>query len=194
MPKRALIVIDVQNIYTNPKSEMYSSDSRKTVERINELVRDFKTRNEPIIYVRHAHKPDGSDAGRLFDYSGEEEDLGFIEGTEEVKFDNRLVLDPAAPVITKNRYSAFKNTELDILLKRLSVERVVICGFMTNFCCESTAREALDMDYFVDFVIDATGTPGTDGMQEAEIRRAVGDMLSAGIARVFKTARYLKGR
>jgi ureidoacrylate peracid hydrolase len=95
-------------------------------------------------------------------------------------------------MITKNRYSAFKNTKLHAILRRMTVERVVICGFMTNFCCESTAREALDLDYFVDFVVDATGTPGTDGMQENQIRKVVAELLGAGFARVYQTKQYLK--
>ena len=38
---------------------------------------------------------------------------------------------------------------------------------MTNFCCESTARYAHDVDFHVDFISDATGTPGTDNLSEA---------------------------
>ena len=63
---------------------------------------------------------------------------------------------------------------------------------MTNFCCESTARDALDLDYYVDFVVDATGTPGTDNYDEEEIRIIVGELLSAGFANVYSTKNYLK--
>lgn len=191
MAKRALIVVDVQKVYTNPESEMFCPDSEKTVKRINTLIRFFDAKNLPILYIRHVHKPDGSDAGRLFDFTGEQEEIGFIEGTKEVEFDDQLILQPSAHVIDKNRYSAFKNTMLDAILKTMSVERVVICGFMTNFCCESTAREALDMDYFVDFVIDATGTPGTDELGENQVRKVVGGLLAAGFARVYRAKQYI---
>lgn len=192
MARRALMVIDVQKIYTDPESETYAPDSAKTIKRINDLVSLFKAKGLPIVYIRHAHKKDGSDTGRLFDFAGEEEEVGLVEGTEEVEFDSRLVLETSAPIMTKNRYSAFKNTRLHAILKKMGVERVVICGFMTNFCCESTAREALDLDYFVDFVVDATGTPGTDGMQEDQVRKVVAELLSAGFARVYQTKQYLK--
>ena len=192
MAKRALVVIDVQKVYTDPESETYAPDSAGTIKRINDLINLFKAKKLPIVYVRHAHKSDGSDAGRLFDFAGEEEEVGFIEGTDDVEFDNRLIVERSAPIITKNRYSAFKNTKLHAILKRMGVERVVICGFMTNFCCESTAREALDLDYFVDFVVDATGTPGTDGMRENQVRKVVAELLGAGFARVYQAKQYLK--
>ena len=62
---------------------------------------------------------------------------------------------------------------------------------MTNFCCESTARDAHDRDYFVDFIIDATGTPGTDNFNERKIRKIVSELLSSGFARIKTTKEYL---
>jgi nicotinamidase-related amidase len=83
------------------------------------------------------------------------------------------------------------NTKLGGLLKKLKVNRVVVCGFMTNFCCESTARDALDLDYYVDFIVDATGTPGTDKYNEQKIRSIVAELLGAGFARITNTEDYL---
>lgn len=190
---RALLVIDVQNIYTDKKSELYCKDSAKTVERINALVAAFEKSKELVIYIRHVHKRDGSDVGRMFDYLGEAEDFNFKEGTSEVKYDSRLKLTKKRVELTKNRYSAFVGTSLESTLQKASVDTVVICGFMTNFCCESTAREAHDNDYFVDFVVDATGTPGTENFDEKALRKSVADVMEAGIARVSATKAFLKG-
>ena len=189
----ALLVIDAQKIYTNPDSEMYCKDSKLTIKKINSLIEGFQLAKKPIIFVRHIHKRDGSDLGRMFDYLGEaEEDFNFKEDTEEVEYDDNLMKPEKSIEIIKNRYSAFVGTDLETLLKRAKVDTVVICGFMTNFCCESTARDAHDRDYFVDFIVDATGTPGTDKMNEKEIRKVVTDLLKAGFARVKTTQRYLK--
>lgn len=189
----ALLVIDAQRIYTNPDSEMYCPDSKATLKRMNELIETFARRGDPIVLVRHVHKADGSDLGRLFDFSGEaEEEFDFVEGSEEVEYSEGLVRPRGAVEIVKNRYSAFAGTRLDQQLRELGVDRVAICGFMTNFCCESTARAAHDLDYFVDFVLDATGTPGTDNLDEKEIRRVVGELLGAGFAVVYKTSKYCK--
>jgi len=189
--KKALLVIDVQNIYTNRDSELFCRDSKKTTERINQIITGFESKKLPIIYVRHIHKEDGSDLGRMFDYSGEFEGFNFKENSIDVEFDSNLVQVENSYKIVKKRYSAFERTDLDQYLKKNNIERIVIVGFMTNFCCESTAREAHDKDYYVDFVIDATGTPGTDNLDEKEIRKIVAELLKSGFATIYKTKDYI---
>lgn len=188
----ALIVIDAQKIYTDRKSELFSKDAASTVKNINFLIDAFTKRGQPILFVRHVHKLDGSDLGRMFDFAGEAEEFNFKEGSAEVEYDPKLKRHADAPEIVKNRYSAFVNTDLDKRLRKAEVDTVVICGFMTNFCCESTARDAHDRDYFVDFVADATGTPGTEKLNQAKIRKVVSELLAAGYARVSTTKSYLR--
>ena len=191
--KKALLVIDAQRIYTSRESELYCKDSRSTIARINSLVERFQRDKAPVIYIRHMHKKDGSDLGRMFDYTGEpEDDFNFKEDSEEVEYDVNLIRDNNSVEIIKNRYSAFAGTSLHSTLKKAAVTQVVICGFMTNFCCESTARDAHDLDYFVNFVVDATGTPGTDNLDEKQIRKLVSELLSAGFSQVMSTTKFLK--
>ena len=190
--KTALIVIDVQRIYTDRGSEMYCPDARGTVRRINSLIERYKAKHLPIFLLRHIHKADGTDLGRMFDYSGESDpEFNFREGTPEVEYDTQLIRPRSATELVKNRYSAFASTDLDRRLRAAKVVRVAIRGFMTNFCCESTARDAHDRDYFVDFVVDATGTPGTDKFDEAKIRKIVAELLGAGFCQVISTRSHL---
>lgn len=191
----ALIVVDAQNIYTDPESEMFCQDSKATIHRVNSLIQLFQRRRKPIFFIRHVHKRNGSDLGRMFDFTGEpEEDFNFKEGSDEVKYDHNLIRPEGSVEIIKTRYSAFIGTNLEKKLKQLGVNTVVICGFMTNFCCDSTAREAHDRDFFVDFVVDATGTPGTDKLKERAIRKVVGELLGSGYARVMSTKVFLGRR
>ena len=188
----ALLVIDPQRIYTDPESEMFCADAAETIKRINLLLKQAKTSKQLVILIRHVHKRDASDLGRLFDFSGEaEEDFNFKEGSGEVEYDDRLTRPKSAVELTKNRYSAFVNSNLAKTLEENKIKKVVICGFMTNFCCESTARDALDRDYYVDFIADATGTPGTDNYDEEKIRDIVSELLGAGFANVYTTENYL---
>lgn len=190
--KPALVVLDAQRIYTSHDSELYSENASKTLAKINQLVSAFEKKGWPLVFVRHIHQPDGSDTGRMFDYTGEpEEDFNFKAGTDEVEYDPELKVPADAAHITKTRYSAFAKTQLEDNLHRLGVDTVVVCGFMTNFCCDSTARDAHDRDYFVDFIVDATGTPGIETMEQDEIREAVGNFLAEGYARVYRTQDYL---
>jgi len=189
----ALLVIDAQNVYTNRESDLFCKDSARTIERINSLIDAFQRASKPIFFIRHIHKRDGSDLGRMFDFTGEpEEDFNFKEGDEEVEYDPRLAKPRGATEVRKNRYSAFAGTMLENSLREKKIDRVVICGFMTNFCCESTARYAHDVDFHVDFIPDATGTPGTENYSESELRKTVADSIAGGIGRVRSTKQFLK--
>ena len=192
MNTSALLVIDAQKIYTTKDSEMYCKDSPGTIKRVNSLIDLYQESRMPIIFIRHIHNNDGSDLGRMFDFSGEaEEDFNFKSGSDEVEYDPGLHRPRQLEEVIKNRYSAFVGTDLENLLRKKKVTTVTICGFMTNFCCDSTARDAHDRDFFVDFISDATGTPGTEHLGEKEIRKIVAELLGTGYARIHTTKKYL---
>lgn len=189
----ALIVLDPQKIYTDSESELYCQDANVVISNINQLIDKFEQTKKTIVLVRHEHKSDGTDIGHLFDFDGEaEEDFNFKEGTREVEFDADLRIPSQSIQIVKNRYSAFAGTQLASQLKMKGIDTVVVCGFMTNFCCASTARQALDEDFYVVFLPDATGTPGTDNMNQEKVREVTSDLLGAGFAQISSTADYLK--
>lgn len=193
MSDTALLVIDVQNIYALPDSPLCVPGIQASLGRINQLIEAFGAAGKPVIYVRHVHRADGRDAGRMFDFAGTAEPVSFVEGTAEADYVDGLMQLPAALHITKHRYSCFEGTALEPILRSLGVSRLAICGYMTNFCCETTARAAHDKDYFVDFIADATGAPdlGADYRQEAIIQ-AVTATLGAGFARIFTARDYLE--
>ncbi|WP_234732382.1 cysteine hydrolase family protein [Acidocella facilis] len=193
MSDTALLVIDVQNIYAMPDSPLCVPGIQASLSRINQLIEAFGAAGKPVIYVRHVHRADGRDAGRMFDFGGTAEPVSFVEDTPEADYVDGLKQLPAALHITKHRYSCFEGTALEPILRSLNVSRVAICGYMTNFCCETTARAAHDKDYFVDFIADATGAPdlGAEYRQEAIIQ-AVTATLGAGFARIFTTQDYLE--
>ena len=191
MANRALLVIDAQNVYTSSDSELHCKRARQTIERINEVVADAQQRGDMIVVIRHVHRSDGSDLGRMFDYLGDpEEDFNFKDGTDEVDLDSKLTLPRKRIDIRKTRYSAFVGTDLDAQLRSRKVDSLTICGFMTNCCCEGTARHGHDLDYFVDFITDATGTPGTEKQTQSDLRAHVGDVLRTGYARTWTTKRW----
>lgn len=192
MTPMALLVIDAQRIYTDPDAELFCRESAATLANINRLIDAFAARRLPIVLVRHVHKADGSDVGRMFDYAGEAADFSFKEGSAEVEYSVGLRRPSGAVEIVKTRYSAFQRTDLDGVLRSREVTRVVVCGFMTNFCCESTAREAHDRDFYVTFVPDATGCPDLAGLSQADIRRVVSTVLEAGFATIMTTGEAVR--
>ncbi|KAI9716147.1 MAG: hypothetical protein M1812_005575 [Candelaria pacifica] len=61
-------------------------------------------------------------------------------------------------LIGKNTYDAFINTDLEKILKEKGIERVVVCGVMTDCCCDTSARSAFDRGFETWLIDDACGT------------------------------------
>lgn len=76
---------------------------------------------------------------------------------------------PEDPIIVKHRFGAFANTRLDQLLRSNNVKTVVLAGVLTDVCVESTARAAIDHDYYVVVAADCTATLDED-RQRASLR------------------------
>lgn len=191
---RAILVIDVQKIYTDPASPLHCIGNAEAIANINAIVSTAEAAGDLVVHVRHIHRADGADAGRMFDFSGEAGELGFVEGTQEVEDDPTLKIPAGALTISKQRYSCFVGTGLDRMLRERSVDRIIVTGFMTNFCCEATARHGHDLDFFVDFPIDATGCPDlSETATQDAIKAGTAATLAAGFARVMTTAEWLSG-
>jgi nicotinamidase-related amidase len=159
---------------------------------MNRLIDHAVVRGDFIVYVRHVHRKDGSDAGRMFDFAGGAGEISFVEGTPEVDLDPRLKLHKGALTITKGRYSAFVGTGLDETLRQQKIDRIAVTGFMTNYCCETTARQGHDLDYYVDFIMDATGCPDASAdIKQPLIKSITGTVLAGGFACVMSTDDYL---
>jgi len=186
--REVLLVIDVQNIYTNSESELFVKGNSKIISNINKIIAKFRNESKEVIFIKHQHRKDLSDLGRMFDFAGDSNETQFIEGDIETEFDKRLKIRKKDIVIIKTRYDAFEKTNLQDILQANDVNKVVICGFMTNFCCETTARTAHGKDYYVDFVIDATGTPGTEALSPKQTIKATVATLSSGFAVIKNTA------
>ena len=61
-------------------------------------------------------------------------------------------------VVVKHRYSGFKGTNLDLILRSAGIQTVILTGVATNACVESTGRDVYMHDYYLVFVGDGTAT------------------------------------
>jgi isochorismate hydrolase len=142
--KTALLVIDMQIFF--------ASLSKPILGNVISLIDVCRARKVEIFFTRHGHRDPKKDGGMLGKWW---QDL-IQYGSAEWEIINELTVSPHDTIVDKNRYSAFFNTDLDRDLKAHGVEDLVICGVMTNCCCETTARDAFIRDYRVFFVADAT--------------------------------------
>ena len=60
--------------------------------------------------------------------------------------------------MVKNYPSAFTKTDLEATLRKHGIDTLVISGYMTHMCCDTTAREGFHRDFRVLFLDDATAT------------------------------------
>lgn len=192
MKNTALLIIDAQKIYSNEDSELVIEGMNTYIKKINKLIDFFEKNKSTVIYIKHQHTKDGNDAGRLYDFSGEEEELGFVEGTEEVEYTSELKIIDNKYEIIKTRYNAFYNTNLNEILEQNNISKIVISGFMTNFCCDSTARSAHDRDYFIDYMYDATGCPDLENFNQEKIKKIYTETLSFGFANILNVDDFIK--
>jgi ureidoacrylate peracid hydrolase len=73
------------------------------------------------------------------------------------------------PIVTKHRFDAFLNTDLDTILRANGIRTVVMAGIATNVCVETTTRSAFLRDYYVVVAADACATFSEDE-HEASLR------------------------
>ncbi len=154
VPASVLLVVDMQRFFLDPGSQTFTCGGLAILPKVRQLVASFRRARRPVIYTRHVHHPDGSDLGIMgWWWAGK-----CIEGSPDSDVHPDLAPLPGEKVVFKHRYSAFYGTDLEIVLRGLGIEDVVIAGVMTNLCCESTARDAYYRDYRVFFLADATGS------------------------------------
>ena len=157
--RAALIVIDIQKSTFIDDSAVRSIDNmpgyKDRMLAARDLVDAAHDNDVPVIFVKEVHRPDLIDFGRELDG---DEDLHCLDGdprTEIAK--EELGFRPGDHEVPKRRYSAFFGTDLEILLKGLKVETLILCGGLTDVCVHYTFVDGHQSDYFCRVVEDCVG-------------------------------------
>jgi nicotinamidase-related amidase len=138
--KKALLVIDVQNEYFTGKLKVtYPNNSLDNILK----VMDYAKENDMLIIIVQHTSINGNT---------------FIKNSNEWEIHPKILEKSYDYIIEKNEPSSFYGTNLEEILKKENIEGVVISGYMTQMCCDTTAREAFHKGYLVEFLSDATGT------------------------------------
>ncbi len=149
--KTGLVVIDLQKGVVGMTAEPYQTSV--VVSNAGKLVREFRKNNMPVFLVRVKFSSDKIDSLKPI----LESDIQFTAalGDDWSEFVPALGPEPSDIVITKRQWGAFYGTDLDLQLRRRSLDTIVLCGIATNFGVESTARFAYEYGYQQIFVEDA---------------------------------------
>jgi nicotinamidase-related amidase len=135
-----LVLIDIQNTYR--QGLMQLTNVEPAIQEAQQLLKKARNLGIPIIHIQHDAGP-----GTPYDVAAE---IGAIA-------------DEVAPIagetiIIKNYPNAFVQTNLDAELKALSAKNIVLAGFMTHMCVNSTAHGGFNLGYSPTIVASATAT------------------------------------
>ena len=169
MPERALIegqpvliVVDIQGGSSAPAEDRGDADSAESalpfmpgydeaMKPAPGLVAAARDAGVPVIFFQEAHRRDLVDFGRELDGA---EGIHLLEGDPGTEISPALGVRPDDYVIRKRRYSCFFGTELEILLKGLGADTLILIGGHTDVCVHYTFVDAHQHDYFCRVVTD----------------------------------------
>src|SRR5436853_1738842 len=176
--KKALIVVDVQNDFC-PGGSLPVAHGDEVVAPLNQLIREFLGRGEPVFKTRDWHPA----KTKHFAAYGGAWPVHCVQGTRGAEFHPDLMDDPRVTIISKgidesaDGYSGFDGTNLAQLLRDGGVEELWIGGLATDYCVKHTVLDALRQGFEVKALADAmraVNVNADDG------KKAIDEMRQAG--------------
>ena len=150
--RTALLVIDMQNDFLLPDAPVPAPGGLDLIPAIAQLGRACRSAGFPVVYTQEMHRSDLSDFGIELDF----EPAHCLEGTPGMDLVDGLEPEPGDVRIKgKRRYDAFLGTDLDLTLRALGVQNLLVCGVCTDICVISTVHHARNLDYRVVVLRDA---------------------------------------
>jgi nicotinamidase-related amidase len=148
-----LIVVDIQT--GPPPGEKrpipLMCEGGTTHEKARLLIAAARQAQVPVVFIQEAHRPDLVDFGRELDGA---EDVHCLEDDPGTPISDQIGYRPEDYFIRKRRYSAFYGTDLEILLKGLKAQTLILIGGLTDVCVHYTFVDAHQGDYYTRVVED----------------------------------------
>ena len=192
--RAAHVIVDLQNGFVQPGAPVEVPAARSIMPNVNRIIREVRRSGGINLFLRFTHDPDENMPwtvpGTL--RPGPEGDLvrkAFARHMDYWQLSADLDLGADDLVLDKTRYSAFipGTCELQTVLRKRNLDTVVISGVLSNCCCESTARDAMQLNYKVVFVEDANAAL-TDAAHNGTL-----DNMAALFADVISTGELVEG-
>jgi nicotinamidase-related amidase len=146
-PKTALIVVDMQNDFASQGGLLYNPATEAIKPQIRLLINQARKEGLPVIFTQDWHRADDPEFEIWPPHA--------IEGSPGAAIIPELEVRQGDYTIRKRTYNAFFATDLDLLLRDLAIERLVICGTVSNICVLNTAGDAALWGYRVVIPQDA---------------------------------------
>ncbi|VTR94227.1 isochorismatase : Nicotinamidase-like amidase OS=Singulisphaera acidiphila (strain ATCC BAA-1392 / DSM 18658 / VKM B-2454 / MOB10) GN=Sinac_0078 PE=4 SV=1: Isochorismatase [Gemmata massiliana] len=183
MPKRALIVIDIQNDYF-PGGKWTLSGMDAAADNAAKVLDAARSAADLVVHIRHEFPT----AGAPF----------FIPGSPGAEIHAKVRPLPSEPVVLKHQINSFRETNLKDVLDRHGITDVVICGAMSHMCVDAATRASSDLGYACTVVHDACASRDLEfngvTVPAAQVHAAFMSALQFGYAKSVSTEQHLAGK
>ncbi len=184
----ALVVVDVQNDFADPKGSLAVRGGEEIIPRLNDEVRQAREAGTLVVYSQDWHP----ESTPHFQSQGGPWPKHCVGGTWGAELHPALEVGPEAPRIRKGTggedgYSAFtvadptsgekQPTDLEPLLRERGIRRVVVGGLATDYCVKATALDARRLGFET---LVLTGATAAVDLQPDDGQRALAEVAEAG--------------
>ena len=163
VPRRTVLtLIDLQRDFLHPdgwyaQRGIDISHMRRVIEPTRRLLESARRVGVPVVWTRHGYK-DGRDGGPFMELRPFLRDGGLRQGSWGYEIHDDFDVAREDWVVEKVRLSAFFNTNLEVVLRGVGAETVLITGVLTNQCIAATSKDAMFRDFKPIVVEECTGT------------------------------------
>lgn len=161
--RAALIVVDIQascfiekDVRSIPEMPGYAARMMKA----RQVIDQARASEIPVVFIQEIHRANLVDFGRELDG---DEDIHCLDNNPETSVAaEQMDFRPDDYLIQKRRYSAFFGTDLEILLRGLKVDTLILVGGLTDVCIHYTFVDGHQSDYFCRVIEDCVAGSGVE--------------------------------
>jgi ureidoacrylate peracid hydrolase len=151
----AVVVIDMLNEFCKPGGAMVLPGYESLLGPQRRVIEAGRQAGCPILFVADTHRANVRQEREFLKRTPH-----CLEGSWGAQVIADLEPRPDDLYVVKRRYSAFFNTDLDLTLRDLRVDTLVVCGVVTNICVRSTVHDAFFLGYLVVVPEDCVAATG----------------------------------
>jgi ureidoacrylate peracid hydrolase len=178
--RTAHIIVDLQNGFMEPGAIVEIPQAREIVPNVNRISATVRAVGGINVFIRYLIEDSAIvQWSTWFTYFATPErrkamDETFCRGCPGFELWPELEVQEEDLIVDKTRFGAFVpgSSDLHDILQARGIDTLIITGTATNVCCESTARDAMQMNYKVIFVADGNAT-NTDAEHNATLNNMV---------------------
>ncbi|MEM2325280.1 MAG: isochorismatase family cysteine hydrolase [Archaeoglobaceae archaeon] len=174
----ALLVVDMQKDFCYKDGSLYVKDAEEIFKATNAVIKKARKKMK-VVFTQDWHRSDDEEFKVWPRHC--------IAGTKGAEIVDELEAQEDDYFIKKRRYSAFFGTDLDLLFRELKIEKIYICGVVTNICVLHTAGDASIRGYKVAVIEDCT-----KALSDYEQEYAIQHMKKVFNAEILNSKKFCK--